>query len=263
MVDEAVTARADIAFALQRESARQLQFDIEDKFGACDYISPFKNMTNFPLVTLEAKSLDGSALEAENQNAICANAILQSWRRLGRVAKFSSSMKLESYLSSICDTDDDCPRPGTTLEYPTTALKTAVSAGVGGVGTSSHAAADVVTQPLGSTDAMPASGDAQERIGVDHVIALQVTSYLWSYTIVFAAPGTEDDEKVQARKGYARRVIGPYPIGDSRSIEGAYKIRRFLDQLFAYKTQVWLPGILQREPVQTPLEGENPFNDTM
>ncbi|KAK6538058.1 hypothetical protein TWF694_010948 [Orbilia ellipsospora] len=247
MVDEAVTARADIAFVLQRDSADQLQLDIEEKFGSFDYIPPFRNMTKIPLITLEAKSLDGSSLEAENQNAICANAILESWRRLGRVAKFSSSKKLEGYLSSFYDADSENSRGSAMVEYPTTPLKTALS-----------------TKAVGSTEAVPAAEDVQERIGVDHVIALQVTSYLWSYTIVFAAPGGEDDEKVQARKGYARRVIGPYPIGDSRSIEGAYKIRRFLDELFAYKTRVWLPGILQREPVQTPLDvRENPFNDTL
>ncbi|KAK6501046.1 hypothetical protein TWF506_003801 [Arthrobotrys conoides] len=81
LVDEVLTARADIAITLlncdETESFRQ---NLNIKFGLSELPLPLKNMNQLPLLTFEVKSLDGSSLEAENQATICANSILQSWR---------------------------------------------------------------------------------------------------------------------------------------------------------------------------------------
>ncbi|KAK6502493.1 hypothetical protein TWF506_003074 [Arthrobotrys conoides] len=70
-------------------------------------------------------------------------------------------------------------------------------------------------------------------------------TYRWSYIVVYTNPSDENDEEVAARGGYSRRFLGPYTVGDRRTLEGVYKILRFLDHLFDYKTSVWLPGIAQ------------------
>ncbi|KAK6334373.1 hypothetical protein TWF730_003588 [Orbilia blumenaviensis] len=218
-----MTARADITVLIRDCGQTSALFAaMDDKFGFEAYIPPFKNFTEPPIITLEAKSLDGSSLEAENQTAICANTILESWRCLGQVAPYNPA-PLPGYLAQTTEAEQLSTNPTNFLEYPT------------------------IERALPNPDSS-ISQTSPVQIGIDHVIGIQVASYNWSYTIVFATPSGEDDAKVQARRGYSRRVFGPHPIGDSRTVEGAYKISRFLHHLFIYKTKVWLPGIMQREP---------------
>ncbi|KAK6518284.1 hypothetical protein TWF506_005444 [Arthrobotrys conoides] len=78
-----------------------------------------------------------------------------------------------------------------------------------------------------------------EAFGVDHVISLQVVSFSWFYSIVFTGSTNYSDQE-------SRKVLGPFPIGDSRQFTGMYSILRFLEILFTYKVSVWLPGMIQR-----------------
>lgn len=194
---------------------------MDDKFGLEYYIPPFKNFTEPPIITSEAKSWDGSSLEAENRTAICANEILESWRCLGRAAAYDPKPPSGYIAQPAWLTIAKTGLP----DYPT------------------------VEKNLPNGPEAPSAGQVSPvQIGIDHVIGIQVASYNWSYTIVFATLSGEEDAKVQAKRGYSRRVFGPHPIGDSRTAEGAYKISQFLHQLFVYKTKVWLPGMVQREP---------------
>ncbi|KAK6518979.1 hypothetical protein TWF281_003670 [Arthrobotrys megalospora] len=221
-----ITARADLTVLLRDCGRTSSLFQaLDDKFGLEAYIPPFENFVEPPVFMLDVKSLDGSCLEAENQTAICANAILESWRCLGKISAYNSA-PLPRYLDAPTGSAQNLGPMTNPLEYPTVEQQ-------------------IPTDPNNPS----ASGTTSIQIGVDHVIAVQVASYSWSYTIVFATPSSEDDAKVQARRGYSRRVFGPHPIGDSRTVEGAYRICRFLHQLFVYKTRVWLPGIIQRDPM--------------
>ncbi|KAK6342449.1 hypothetical protein TWF718_007852 [Orbilia javanica] len=225
LVDETLTARADIAITLlDCDETEPFLNDITTKFGPSDLPLSLKGMNGLPIVTFEVKSLDGSSLEAENQAMICANAILQSWRFLVMPSIYSKP-------SPVCD-----------VVYPTR---------VRNQGTGSQA------NPLAAANAEVATESASdsaplqevETVGIGHAFGIHVNAYLWSYMVVYTHLYDENDESVAARGGYSRRVLGPYIIGDTRTIEGTYKILRFLDRLFDYKTNAWLPGISQRDPI--------------
>ncbi|KAK6501277.1 hypothetical protein TWF481_009118 [Arthrobotrys musiformis] len=93
-----------------------------------------------------------------------------------------------------------------------------------------------VNRPVGSGDEA-----INQNSRIDHVFALQIVSFMWSFSVIFIDPrnpvGAED----------SRRVLGPFSIGDSRTPTGLYAILRFLDRLYTYKVSVWLPGMLERE----------------
>ncbi|KAK6495593.1 hypothetical protein TWF481_002641 [Arthrobotrys musiformis] len=183
---EVLAARADISVNLRRKGkqTKEIVSTIQQRFG--EFPTPFKTIATSPLLAVEAKSHDGSALEAEFQAIVCANAILEAWRQLGA--------------SKIYTPPTQKPN-SEQLIYPT----------------------------IGDT----------ELFGIDHVIALQVVSFSWFYSIVFAGPKNDPDQE-------SRKVLGPFLIGDSRQFTGTYSILRFLETLFTYKVSVWLPGMIQR-----------------
>ncbi|KAK6335002.1 hypothetical protein TWF718_010443 [Orbilia javanica] len=185
-IKETLAARADIAVNLRCKGKQTTDIvsTVQRNFG--EFPTPFKTIATSPLLAVEAKSHDGSALEAEFQAVVCANAILESWRQLGAPTTYTPPAQ----------------KPNTEqLRYPTI-------------------------------------GDA-ELFGVDHVIALQVVSFSWFYSIVLASPKKDPNQE-------SRKVLGPFFIGDSRQFTGTYSILRFLDTLFTYKVSVWLPGMIQR-----------------
>ncbi|KAK6511380.1 hypothetical protein TWF481_000297 [Arthrobotrys musiformis] len=92
LVDEVLTARANIAITLQNcDETESFRNSPHTGFGRPTLPLPFKNADQLPIITFEVKSLDGSSLEAENQATICANSILQSWRCLGTPSLYSKS----------------------------------------------------------------------------------------------------------------------------------------------------------------------------
>ncbi|KAF3182050.1 hypothetical protein TWF225_006545 [Orbilia oligospora] len=60
---------------------RDIISTIQKRFG--EFPTPFKTIATSLLPAIEAKSHDSSALEAESQAVVCANAILEAWRQLG------------------------------------------------------------------------------------------------------------------------------------------------------------------------------------
>ncbi|KAK6506230.1 hypothetical protein TWF506_011150 [Arthrobotrys conoides] len=82
-----------------------------------------------------------------------------------------------------------------------------------------------------------------EESGLDHVFAIQVLSYMWSFSVVFTGPA----DRVDKSTSQPRTVLGPFHVGDIRTPTGVYAVLRFLDKLFEYKVSVWLPGMLERE----------------
>ncbi|KAF3930310.1 hypothetical protein ABW19_dt0200850 [Dactylella cylindrospora] len=85
------------------------------------------------------------------------------------------------------------------------------------------------------------SGSARV-VPIDHIIALQVISFTWSYSIILATP----DGVPGVNTEFQRKVLGPFQIADSRTLTGAYIILRFLDALIDYKINVWLPQMAKR-----------------
>ncbi|KAF3190757.1 hypothetical protein TWF788_008279 [Orbilia oligospora] len=68
LVDETLTARADIAIMLLNcDKTESLRNNINTRFGRPELPLPFKNMDQLPILTSEVKSFDGSSLKAENQ----------------------------------------------------------------------------------------------------------------------------------------------------------------------------------------------------
>ncbi|KAF3308485.1 hypothetical protein TWF173_001186 [Orbilia oligospora] len=96
---------------------------------------------------------------------------------------------------------------------------------------------------------LPETNEMVEEVGIDHVFWMHVNAYIWSYIVVYTDPPGESDREVAARGGYSRRSLGPYLVGDTQATEGIYAILRFLDRLFDYKANKWLPGIAQRDPI--------------
>ncbi|RVD87300.1 uncharacterized protein DFL_001541 [Arthrobotrys flagrans] len=84
---------------------------------------------------------------------------------------------------------------------------------------------------------------AIQETGVDHIVTLQVLSYMWSFSVVFTDPAEPNDKNTPQ----SRTVLGPFHIGDIRTPTGVYAVLRFLDKLFKYKISVWLPGMLERD----------------
>ncbi|KAK6499893.1 hypothetical protein TWF481_010250 [Arthrobotrys musiformis] len=191
-IKEVLAARADISVNLRRKGkqARDILSTIQERFG--EFPTPFKTISATPLLAVEVKSYGGSALEAEFQAVVCANAILESWRQLGAPKIYSPPAQ----------------NPNLQLKYPT----------------------------VSDTD----------LVGVDHIIALQVVSFSWFYSIVFACRTNDSDRSRGDSDQESRKVLGPFFIGDSRQFAGTYSILRFLGTLFTYKVSVWLPGMIQR-----------------
>ncbi|KAK6343700.1 hypothetical protein TWF730_011290 [Orbilia blumenaviensis] len=228
LVDEILMARADIAITLLNcDETESFRNNINTKFGRFELPLPLKNMDQLPILTLGVKSLDGSSLEVENQATICANSILQSWRCLGMPSIYSKT-------GQACD-----------VVYPTRIRSQETDRRVNAQATTD---AEMTAENATGSISLHATEEIKE-VGIDHVFGMHVNAYIWSYIVVYTDSSGESDEEVAARGGYSRRVLGPYIVGDTRTIEGVYKILRFLDRLFNYKANVWLPGIAQRDPI--------------
>ncbi|EGX52420.1 hypothetical protein AOL_s00043g209 [Orbilia oligospora ATCC 24927] len=201
IVEEVLTARADLTVNFDLRSKKLV--DISNKLSEKfgTYPTPFINTAKSPFITIECKSQDGSNVGAEFQSTLCGSAMLESWRRFG-LPKFSDVSAGEP-LSA----ESSSP-----TIYPTAHRK------------------------LSSGD-----GATEQSAKIDHVFALQVVSFMWSFSVIFVDPRNPPSAE------HSRRVLGPFGIGDSRTPTGLYSILRFLDKLYTCKVSTWLPGMLERD----------------
>ncbi|KAK6518298.1 hypothetical protein TWF506_005458 [Arthrobotrys conoides] len=202
VTEEVLTARADLTVNFDLRSKKLT--DIANKLSQKfgTYPTPFINTAKSPFITVECKSQDGSNVGAEFQSTLCGSAMLESWRRWG----------LPSFQTVIVEAPSLSAESSSWIEYPT------------------------VHRKIDSGD-----GSVEQSAKIDHVFALQVVSFMWSFSVIFVDP------RNPAGAEHSRRVLGPFSIGDSRTPTGLYAILRFLDRLYTYKVSVWLPGMLERD----------------
>ncbi|KAK6517518.1 hypothetical protein TWF281_004169 [Arthrobotrys megalospora] len=201
--EEVFTARADIVVIVNLESKRVKDVNSQICNSFGEFPSPFGYQAQSPIVPIKCKSYYGSTLSAEFQSTLCASAMLESWCWLGNPTPIV--LKEENILL--------LEAPSEPVVYPRLRKEEIID------GTT------MVTE-----------------VGIDHVIALQIVSYIWSFNVTFIHP----NDSANDGDNRPRKVLGPFIIGDSRTPSGLYAILRFLDRLFTYKVSVWLPGILQR-----------------
>lgn len=203
-----LAVRVDILVRLvNKKPTRDLISSIKEKLG--EFPDPFRvAYDQYPLLPIETKSHGGSLLDAEVQSVLCSNAIVESWRQFGLPSCVKSKDSPTENLRQV--EAEDRPQ---SHRYPTCEERL-----------------ERKDQETGQ------SAVELRRVGIDHSIALQITSFIWSYSVIFVTG-----------KGECRKVLGPVVIGDSRSLQGTFVIIRFLEAVFRYKVNVWLPGIMERD----------------
>ncbi|RVD85401.1 uncharacterized protein DFL_003724 [Arthrobotrys flagrans] len=201
VTEEVLTARADLTVNFDLQSKKLKGIETKISQEFGGYPTPFIAMAESPFITVECKSQDGSNVGAEFQSTLCGSAMLESWRRFGS----------PNFVGIRVEAPDIPAESPPQISYPT------------------------VCRNIGFNDEA-----VNQSAGIDHVFALQVVSFMWSFTVIFIDPRNPADAE------QSRRVLGPFSIGDSRTPTGLYAILRFLDKLYAYKVSVWLPGMLER-----------------